>query len=74
MPSENRTPSTSACSPARAPAARLNAARLDARRINVGWAIVWSPTPVVLHYLQAVGFRFDYRADGASVYRLPPPA
>jgi hypothetical protein len=54
--------------------ARLNAARLDARRINVGWAIVWSPTAVVLHYLQAVGFRFGYRADGASVYRLPPHA
>jgi hypothetical protein len=55
-------------------AARLNAARLDARRINVGWAIVWSPAPVVLHYLQAVGLRFDYRADGAAVYRLPPHA
>ena len=54
--------------------ARLNAARLDARRINVGWAVVWSPAPVVLHYLQAVGLRFDYRADGASVYRLPPHA
>ncbi len=54
--------------------ARLDAARLDARRIDVGWAIVWTPAPVVLHYLQAVGFRFDYRADGASVYRLPPHA
>jgi hypothetical protein len=54
--------------------ARLQAARLDARRINVGWAVVWSRTPVVLHYLQAVGLRFDYRADGASVYRLPPHA
>jgi hypothetical protein len=54
--------------------ARLDAARLDARRIDVGWAIVWSPAPVVLHYLQAVGLRFDYRADGASVYRLAPHA
>ena len=54
--------------------ARLGAARLDARRIDVGWAIVWSPAPVVLHYLQAVGLRFDYRADGASVYRLAPHA
>jgi hypothetical protein len=54
--------------------ARLNAARLDARHINVGWAIVWSPAPVVLRYLQAVGLRFDYRADGAAVYRLPPHA
>jgi hypothetical protein len=47
----------------------LSAARLDARRIDIGWAIVWSPTPVILSYLQAVGLRFDYRADGALVYR-----
>jgi hypothetical protein len=26
---------------------------------------------VLLHYLQAVGFRLDYRADGAAVYRMP---
>jgi hypothetical protein len=51
--------------------ARLGAARTDARRMDVGWAIAWSSTPVILHYLTAVGFRFDYRADGASVYRLP---
>jgi hypothetical protein len=25
----------------------------------------------VLHYLRAVGFRLDYRADGAAVYRMP---
>jgi hypothetical protein len=25
----------------------------------------------VLHYLTAVGFRLDYRADGAAVYRMP---
>jgi hypothetical protein len=35
--------------------------------------IVWSSTPVILHYLTAVGFRFDYRADGAAVYRMAPP-
>ena len=50
----------------------LTAARLDARRMDIGWAIVWSPTPVILDYLQAVGLRFDYRADGAVVYRLAP--
>jgi hypothetical protein len=50
----------------------LNAARRDARRIDIGWAIVWSPTPVILDYLQAVGLRFDYRADGAVVYRMAP--
>ncbi len=48
----------------------LDAARLDARRMHVGWAIVWSRTPVILRYLQAAGFRFDYAADGAQVYRL----
>jgi hypothetical protein len=53
--------------------ARLKAARLDARRINVGWAIVWTPAPVILDYLKAVGLRFDYEADGILVYRMPPP-
>jgi hypothetical protein len=38
--------------------------------MHVGWAIVWSHTPVILRYLRAVGFRFDYAADGAQVYRL----
>jgi hypothetical protein len=51
--------------------ARL-AAGLDARRMHVGWAIVWSPTPAILDYLQAVGLRFDYRAYGALVYRMAP--
>jgi hypothetical protein len=54
--------------------ARLAAARLDARRMNLGWAIAWSSTPVIVHYLTAVGFRFDYRADGATVYRMPAAA
>jgi len=51
-------------------AARLAAARTDARRMDVGWAIVWSSTPLILRYLTATGFRLDYRADGAAVYRL----
>jgi len=55
-----------------ADAARLAAARQDARQMNIGWVIVWSSTPVILHYLTAVGFRFGYRADGAAVYRAPP--
>ncbi len=59
------------------PAARLAAARRDVRRLGIGWVLVW-PTPsrsfrralpVVLRYLEATGFRFDYRADGVSVYR-----
>lgn len=58
--------------PAKGDVARLAAARLDARRMGVGWAIVWSHTPVILHYLRAVGFQFDYQADGVPVYRLAP--
>jgi hypothetical protein len=53
-------------------AARLAAARMDARRMDVGWAIVWTSTPLIVHYLTAVGFRLGYRADGAAVYRLAP--
>jgi hypothetical protein len=55
-----------------ADAARLAAARLDAHRTDVGWAIAWSSTPLIRRYLTAVGFRLDYRADGALVYRLAP--
>jgi hypothetical protein len=55
----------------RADSVRLAAARTDVRRSDIGWAIAWSSTPVIVHYLTAVGFRFDYRADGAAVYRMP---
>jgi hypothetical protein len=55
-----------------ADSARLQAARLDARRMDIGWAIIWSPTPVILHYLRAVGLLFDYQAGSALVYRMPP--
>jgi hypothetical protein len=44
-------------------------ARADARRMNVGWVLVWRAAPEVLYYLRQTGFRFDYRADGVSVYR-----
>ncbi len=53
--------------------AELAAARADARRMHVGWALVWNwpgASPAVLPYLRAVGFRYAYRADGVSVYRL----
>jgi hypothetical protein len=54
-------------SPGDASQARL--ARADARRMDVGWVLVWKATPEILHYLAQAGFRFDYRADGVSVYR-----
>jgi hypothetical protein len=50
-------------------ARQAHLARADARRMDVGWVLVWTATPEILHYLAQAGFRFDYRADGVSVYR-----
>jgi hypothetical protein len=47
----------------------IAAARRDARAMNIGWVLVWVSKPVRVAYLKEVGFRFDYRADGVSVYR-----
>jgi hypothetical protein len=41
--------------------------------MDVGWVIVWQRTPDVLTYLAKTGFRFDYAADGAWVYRSLQP-
>jgi hypothetical protein len=49
--------------------AQLAAARRDARRMHIGWVLVWTPNPLIARYLVATGFRLDYRADGAAVYR-----
>jgi hypothetical protein len=49
--------------------AQLALAQADARRMGIGWALVWRHRPVAVRYLTATGFRFDYRADGVSVYR-----
>jgi hypothetical protein len=49
--------------------AQLAQARRNARQLHIGWVVVWVKNPVVVRYLDATGFRFDYRADGASVYR-----
>jgi hypothetical protein len=49
--------------------ALLSAARATARRDDIGWVIVWQRTPDVINYLVNTGFRFDYYADGAWVYR-----
>jgi 4-amino-4-deoxy-L-arabinose transferase-like glycosyltransferase len=52
--------------------AELGAARADLRGLGIGWAIVWTrhPNPQVDDYLRATGFRFDYRVDGAIVFRF----
>jgi hypothetical protein len=51
--------------------AQVASARADLRTLHVGWVVVWLPKPgaALTRYLSAAGFRFAYRADGASVYR-----
>jgi hypothetical protein len=49
--------------------AQLEAAAQDARRMHVGWVLVWTKNPLITKYLVVTGFRLDYRADGAAVYR-----
>ena len=51
------------------PAARLAAARAEVRRMDIGWVLVWSNPGQAVPYLKSVGFTFDYRANGVSVYR-----
>ncbi len=47
----------------------ITAASANARRLNIGWVIVWQQSRAVRSYLAGTGFRLDYRADGAYVYR-----
>jgi hypothetical protein len=52
--------------------AQIAAARVDLRTLHVGWIVVWQPEDhgqTLARYLSATGFRFAYRADGATVYR-----
>jgi hypothetical protein len=49
--------------------ALLAAAAVDARHMGLGWVLIWHPLPGIDRYLARTGFRFDYRADGVSVYR-----
>jgi hypothetical protein len=54
---------------------RLNAAQFavahrDAVSMDIGWAILWEHKPQLIRYLEGTGFRFDYKVDGVSVYRL----
>jgi hypothetical protein len=49
--------------------AQVAAARRDAQRLDIGWVVVWFSNPAIAGYLAETGFRFSYRADGASVYR-----
>ena len=56
--------------------AQLRAARRSARLMHIGWVLVWVHSPAIRRFLPGLwrflpgtGFRFDYRADGVSVYR-----
>lgn len=49
--------------------AEFLAAWYNARAMRVGWVVVWSADPAITRMLRLTGFRFAYRADGASVYR-----
>ncbi len=53
--------------------AQLQAARRNVRRLDIGWVLVWRRGGTVLTYLRDTDFRFDYRADGVSVYRPDGP-
>jgi hypothetical protein len=58
----------------RASAAQDAAARRDASRMAIGWVLVWEAhtrltTRRITAFLDAAGFRFDYRAAGVMVYR-----
>jgi hypothetical protein len=55
---------------------QLHAARRSARLMHIGWVLVWAHSSFIRRYLPSLwrflpgtGFRFDYRADGVSVYR-----
>jgi hypothetical protein len=57
--------------------AQLRAARRSARLMRIGWVLVWAHSPAIRRllpglwrFLPGTGFRFDYRADGVSVYRF----
>ncbi|HTT51437.1 MAG TPA: hypothetical protein VMH35_08560 [Streptosporangiaceae bacterium] len=50
-------------------AAQVAAGHRNARRLHIGWVLLWYSNPAIVQYLSQTGFRFDYRADGVSVYR-----
>ena len=41
----------------------------NAQAMHIGWVLLWVSNPHLEHFLTSTGFRLDYRADGALVYR-----
>jgi hypothetical protein len=69
--------------PRRAAKVWLDALRLGAHRLDIGWVVVWlhapggnipAELPSIERYLRAIGFRFDYEADGALVFQMAQAA
>jgi hypothetical protein len=52
--------------------AELQIAAENAITMHIGWILLWKPYPHLEHYLTSTGFKLDYVADGAMVYRPKP--
>jgi hypothetical protein len=49
--------------------AEVKMAADNAASMHIGWILLWVPNIHLEKYLTSTGFRFDYQADGAMVYR-----
>lgn len=49
--------------------AQLKLAAENAQAIHIGWVLLWVQNIHLENYLAKTGYRLDYQADGASVYR-----
>jgi hypothetical protein len=47
----------------------LRVATASARSMHIGWVLLWEITHRIKLLLYDTGFRYDYRADGVSVWR-----
>lgn len=52
--------------------AEAQTAAENAITMHIGWILLWKPNPHLEHYLTTTGFKLDYVADGAMVYRPKP--
>jgi hypothetical protein len=49
--------------------AEVRTATVNATTMQIGWVLLWVRNKDLQHYLTSTGFRLDYEADGAMVYR-----
>lgn len=50
-------------------AAQIHLAAGNAARMHIGWVLLWVANKHLRAFLVETGFRYSYRADGASVWR-----